>query len=108
MAQTSSTIKNTIIKNTIQISMSGKNTIKNMIATITTYLKKKLKNLFVKGGHHRVGIKVHRGDILERDIYKRAKVIDRYRDKGTVRIEVDRTIIHMVHDTREILSILSR
>jgi hypothetical protein len=25
-----------------------------------------------------------------------------------VRIEVDRTIIHLVHDTREILSILQR
>lgn len=71
--------------------------------------KKEAKKLIRQGwtppGWHK---SYHRGDILERDIYKRAKVIDRYQDKGTVRIEVDRTIIHMVHDTREILSILSR
>ncbi|WP_372762009.1 hypothetical protein [Pseudoalteromonas sp.] len=69
--------------------------------------KKQVKKLIRQGwtppGWHK---RYHRGDILQHDIYRRAKVLAR--DKGTVRIEVDRTIIHLVHDTREILSILSR
>ena len=69
--------------------------------------KKQAKQLIRQGwtppGWH---TRYHQGDILERDIYKRARVIDR--ERGTVRIEVDRTIIHLVHDTREILSILQR
>ena len=69
--------------------------------------KKQAKQLIRQGwtppGWHR---SYHQGDILGHDIYKRARVIDRERD--TVRVEVDRTIIHLVHDTREILSILQR
>ncbi len=69
--------------------------------------KKQAKQLIRQGwtppGWH---TRYHQGDILERDIYKRARVIDR--ERGAVRIEVDRTIIHLVHDTREILSILQR
>jgi len=69
--------------------------------------KKQARHLIRQGwtplGWH---TRYHQGDILERDIYKRARVIDRERD--TVRVEVDRTIIHLVHDTREILSILQR
>lgn len=47
-------------------------------------------------------------DMLERDIYKRARVVGLYKNKGTGGIEIDRTIIHVVHDTRDILSILNR
>ncbi|TMP71505.1 hypothetical protein [Pseudoalteromonas sp. S1608] len=69
--------------------------------------KKQAKQLIRQGwtppGWHR---SYHQGDILGHDIYKRARVIDRERD--TVRVEVDRNIIHLVHDTREILSILQR
>ena len=69
--------------------------------------KKQAKQLIRQGwtppGRHR---SYHQGDILGHDIYKRARVIDRERD--TVRFEIDRTIIHLVHDTREILSILQR
>lgn len=69
--------------------------------------KKQAKQLIRQGwtppGWHR---SYHQGDILGHDIYKRARVIDRERD--TVRVEIDRTIIHLVHDTREILSILQR
>ena len=49
----------------------------------------------------------HRGDFLDRDIYKQGRVIERSRNNGTVTIEIDHTTVHMVHDTREILSILS-
>ena len=69
--------------------------------------KKQAKQLIRQGwtppGWHR---SYHQGDILGHDIYKRARVIDRERD--TVRVEIERTIIHLVHDTREILSILQR
>ncbi|MEM5507434.1 hypothetical protein WNY98_01000 [Pseudoalteromonas sp. AS71] len=74
------------------------------------YLSKKEAKQLIRAGWTPPGLSksYHRGDFLERDLYKRGRVIERSRDNGTVSIEIDRTVIHMVHDTREILSILSR
>ncbi|MBE0376302.1 MULTISPECIES: hypothetical protein [Pseudoalteromonas] len=52
--------------------------------------------------------KYHKGDRLDDDIYRHGRVIKPIDRDGRITIEVDDTIIHMVHDTREILSILSR
>lgn len=52
--------------------------------------------------------KYHRGDRLDRDIYRHGKILKPVDRDGRITIEVDDTVIHMVHDTREILSILSR
>ncbi|GAA59308.1 hypothetical protein P20652_1169 [Pseudoalteromonas sp. BSi20652] len=74
------------------------------------YLSKKEAKQLIRAGWTPPGLSksYHRGDFLDRDLYKRGRVIERSRDNGTVSIEIDRTVIHMVHDTREILSILSR
>lgn len=73
-------------------------------------LSKKEKKQLLRAGWTPPGKnkRYHTGDILEVDIYKRGRVVERSRNKGTVSIEIDRKIIHLVHDTREILSILSR
>lgn len=52
--------------------------------------------------------KYHRGDRLDRDIYRRGRVIKRHDRQGLILLEVDDRLIHLVHDTREILSIVSR
>lgn len=52
--------------------------------------------------------KLHKGDILDDNIYRHGRVVKPIDRDGLITIEVDDTIIHMVHDTREILSILSR
>jgi hypothetical protein len=69
--------------------------------------KKQAKSLIHQGwtppGWH---TRYNHGDILARDIYKRAKVLGR--DRGIVRIKIDSTILHLVHDTHEIISILKR
>lgn len=52
--------------------------------------------------------KLHKGDILDDSIYRHGRVIKPIDRDGRITIEVDDSIIHMVHDTREILSILSR
>lgn len=52
--------------------------------------------------------KLHKGDILDDNIYRHGRVVKPIDRDGRITIEVDDTIIHMVHDTREILSILSR
>ena len=52
--------------------------------------------------------KYHQGDRLDDDIYRYGRVVKPIDDDGLITIEVDDTIIHIVHDTREILSILSR
>ena len=74
------------------------------------YLSKKEAKQLIRAGWTPPGLSksYHKGDFLERDIYKRGRVIERSKANGTVSIEIDRTIIHMVHDTRQILSILSR
>ena len=73
-------------------------------------LSKKEEKKLIRAGWTPPGLskRYYRGDYLDRDIYKRGRVIERSKDNGTVRIEVDHTIIHMVRDTREILSILNR
>ncbi len=50
----------------------------------------------------------HHGDILDRDIYRHGRVIKRRDRNGIIAIEIDDRLIHLVHDTREILSIVSR
>ena len=50
----------------------------------------------------------HHGDILDRDIYRHGRVIKRRNRNGIIAIEIDDRLIHLVHDTREILSIVSR
>lgn len=50
----------------------------------------------------------HHGDILDRDIYRHGRVIKRLNRNGIIAIEIDDRLIHLVHDTREILSIVSR
>lgn len=74
------------------------------------HLSKKEEINLIRAGWTPPGLskRYHRGDFLERDIYMQGRVIERSRDNGTVSIVIDRTIIHMVRDTREILSILSR
>ncbi|MGO2010403.1 MAG: hypothetical protein ACTJH9_05525 [Pseudoalteromonas sp.] len=52
--------------------------------------------------------KYHRGDILDHDIYRYGKILTPIGRDNVITIEVDDTIIHLVHNTREILSILSR
>lgn len=52
--------------------------------------------------------KYHKGDRLDYDIYRHGRVVKPIDRDGRITIEIDDTIIHMVHDTREILSILSR
>ena len=73
-------------------------------------LSKKEKKQLLRAGWTPPGKskRYHTGDILEVDIYKRGRVVERSKNNGTVSIEIDRKIIHLVHDTREILSILSR
>ncbi|WP_300418175.1 hypothetical protein [uncultured Pseudoalteromonas sp.] len=48
------------------------------------------------------------GDILDRDIYRHGRVIKRRDRNGIIAIEIDDRLIHLVHDTREILSIVTR
>ncbi|MCF2847975.1 hypothetical protein NH514_12460 [Pseudoalteromonas sp. ACER1] len=50
----------------------------------------------------------HHGDILDRDIYRHGRVIKRRDRNGIIAIEIDDRLIHLVHDTREILSIVTR
>ena len=50
----------------------------------------------------------HHGDILDHDIYRHGRVIKRRNRNGIIAIEIDDRLIHLVHDTREILSIVSR
>ena len=73
-------------------------------------LSKKEKKQLLRAGWTPPGKskRYYTGDILEVDIYKRGRVVERSKNNGTVSIEIDRKIIHLVHDTREILSILSR
>ncbi|WP_335992755.1 hypothetical protein [Pseudoalteromonas sp. CH_XMU1449-3] len=52
--------------------------------------------------------KLRRGDILDRDIYRRGKVIKSRDRDGLISIQVDDTVVRLVEDTREIISILSR
>ncbi|MFK3858642.1 MULTISPECIES: hypothetical protein [Pseudoalteromonas] len=52
--------------------------------------------------------KYHKGDRLDYDIHRHGRVVKPIDRDGRITIEIDDTIIHMVHDTREILSILSR
>ena len=52
--------------------------------------------------------KYHRGDRLDRGIYRRGRVVERHDRKGIILLEVDDQLIHLVHDTREILSIVTR
>ncbi|AXV66120.1 hypothetical protein D0907_12965 [Pseudoalteromonas lipolytica] len=69
-------------------------------------LEKKLEN----GGDLPPGWqkKYRKGDILDRDIYRRGKVIKSRNNDGLISIQVDGTIVRLVEDTREIVSILSR
>lgn len=69
-----------------------------------------LQKKVAKGGQLPPGWqkKYHKGDILDRDIYRHGKILKPVDRDGRITIEVDDTVIHMVHDTREILSILSR
>ncbi|BBW92502.1 hypothetical protein PS1M3_25890 [Pseudoalteromonas sp. PS1M3] len=73
-------------------------------------LSKKEKKQLLRAGWTPPGLtkRYHRGDYLDRNVYKQGRVIERSRDNGTVSIKIDSTVIHMVHDTREILSILTR
>ncbi|TMO03440.1 hypothetical protein CWB60_19205 [Pseudoalteromonas sp. S327] len=73
-------------------------------------LSKKQQKKLVRAGWTPPGLskRYHRGDYLDRNVYKQGRVIERSRDNGTVSIKIDSTVIHMVHDTREILSILTR
>ena len=49
------------------------------------------------------------GDILDRDIYQPRPSNKASRSRnGIIAIEIDDRLIHLVHDTREILSIVSR
>ena len=52
--------------------------------------------------------KLRKGDILDRDIYRRGKVIKSRDRDGLISIQVDDTVVRLVEDTREIISILSR
>lgn len=73
-------------------------------------LSKKQHKKLVRAGWIPPGLskRYYKGDYLDHNVYKQGRVIERSRDNGTVSIKIDRTIIHMVHDTREILSILTR
>ena len=52
--------------------------------------------------------KLRKGDILDRDIYRHGKVIKSRDRDGLISIQVDGTVVRLVEDTREIISILSR
>lgn len=52
--------------------------------------------------------KLSRGDILDRDIYSRGKVVVPIGKDGTVSIDVDGTVIRLMENTREIVDILKR
>jgi hypothetical protein len=52
--------------------------------------------------------KYRKGDILDRDIYRHGKVIKSRDRDGLISIQVDGTVVRLVEDTREIISILSR
>ncbi len=51
--------------------------------------------------------KLRRGDILDRDIYRRGKVIKPLGRDGLISIEVDGSIIRLIDDTREIVDIIT-
>lgn len=72
------------------------------------YYKKHRKSAYYKQLPPGWYKKYHRGDRLDRDIYRRGRVIERHDRKGLVLLQVDDQLIHLVHDTREILSIVTR
>ena len=48
------------------------------------------------------------GDTHGRDIDRHGGVIKRLVRNGIIAVEIDERLIHLVHDTREILSIVTR
>ena len=51
--------------------------------------------------------KLHRGDVLERDIYTRGKVVVPLAKDGTVTIQVDGTLLKLYEQSRKIIDIIN-
>ncbi len=50
--------------------------------------------------------KLSRGDVLERDIFDRGRIVAPLGKDGSISIEVDGTVLRLYEDTREIIEIL--
>ncbi|KFZ36714.1 hypothetical protein HR45_14750 [Shewanella mangrovi] len=50
----------------------------------------------------------HRGDVLERDIYDRGRIVVPLDDKGLITVNIEGTLFRLNQTTREIIDILSR
>ncbi len=50
--------------------------------------------------------KLSKGDILDRDIFDRGRIVAPLGKDGSISIEVDGTVVRLYEDTREIINIL--
>lgn len=52
--------------------------------------------------------KYRKGDKLNKEMYRRGRVLKHDKRNGVVVLEIDRRIYHLMHDSREILAIIMR
>ncbi|QSX35012.1 hypothetical protein JYB87_07280 [Shewanella avicenniae] len=50
----------------------------------------------------------HRGDIIERDLYDRGRIVVPLDDKGLITVNIEGTLFKLNQKTREIIDILAR
>ena len=77
----------------------------SIIMSIKSTVKSTIKNIIKNQKTEKDNTNTQEND---RDVYRRGRVVERHDRKGIIFLEVDDQLIHLVHDTREILSIVTR